>query len=140
MAEGIVDELELVQIHDGDGHGGLVPLALAQRLIEAVREQSAVGEAGERIVVGLMQKLLLVVLAVGHVLDRALKEHNLTRLVADGVRAFRNPDDAAVLPINARLEVAHGTAALRDANKLLAPPGIHIHSVEHCQLGDEFLR
>ena len=67
VPETIVDGLEVVQVDEDDGH----PDALAQRachgVANALVEQRAVGEVGDRIVEGLVGELLLELLALGDV-------------------------------------------------------------------------
>ena len=130
VAQAVVDELELVQIHQRHRDRRLMPLRLSQCLVEAIGQQRAVGQTGQRIVVRLVQELLLEELAVGNILHRALEEDDLARGIADGVGALGHPDDAAVLAVHPRLEVADGAAAAHRMDELLAASGIDVQTVE----------
>ena len=57
-AEGVVDDLEPVDVHHGNGEPALLALGRAHVLDEALVEQAAVGEAGERVVIGEVIELL----------------------------------------------------------------------------------
>ena len=71
VAEGVVDQLELVQVDEEDGEVG-TPLHRHEELaLELVVEERAVAEAGERVVVGQPVELGLGRLAVGDVGERA---------------------------------------------------------------------
>ena len=78
VAEAVVDGLEVVEVDEHDGHAD----ALAQRprhgVADALVEQRAVGQVGDRVVEGLVGELLLELLALG---DVAAVEHD----AADGV-------------------------------------------------------
>ena len=50
MAERVVDALEVVEVHEHDGHRALVPRAARQREAEPVEEQRPVRQFGERVV------------------------------------------------------------------------------------------
>ena len=55
VAERVVDLLEVVEVHDHHREAAVAALGGAQRLLDAVAEQHAVGQAGERVV----QRLVL---------------------------------------------------------------------------------
>ena len=55
VAERVVDLLEVIEVHDHHGQAAVAALGGAQRLLDAVAEQHAVGQAGERVV----QRLVL---------------------------------------------------------------------------------
>src|SRR5439155_4434512 len=57
-AEGVIDDLEPVDIHHGYGKFGFSALGCAHVLNETLVEQAAVGETGERVVVGEVIELL----------------------------------------------------------------------------------
>ncbi|HST39173.1 MAG TPA: hypothetical protein VLK58_06680, partial [Conexibacter sp.] len=50
MTERVVDLLEVVEVHDHHREAAVAALGGAQRLLDAVAEQHAVGQAGERVV------------------------------------------------------------------------------------------
>ena len=56
MAEGVVDPLEIVQIH----HGQAERLMLEQQTIDAFVEETAVVEAGQLVEVGLLARLVII--------------------------------------------------------------------------------
>ncbi len=71
MAEGVVDQLEVVQVDEEDGQVG-APLHGNQQLaLELVVEQRAVAQAGEGVVVGQPVQLGFGRLAIGDVGERA---------------------------------------------------------------------
>ena len=74
MTQAVVHELEVVEVHEDDRHATRAPCQACQRLLEAVHEQLAVRELGQRIV----QRLVL--------------EQLLRRLV--GTHVAGDPDDA----------------------------------------------
>jgi len=78
VAERVVDDLEVVQVDEQDGDA---PLG-AERAAEALEEELAVGQAGERVVVGLPGELGLGGLALGDV--DAVADPRLRTPVAPG--------------------------------------------------------
>ena len=71
MAQGVVEALELVQVHvQHRDHASLGPaLAPPEGVSQTVQEKRPVGQAGQRIVEGLMDELVLERLALGEVLE-----------------------------------------------------------------------
>ncbi len=67
MTEGVVDRLEVVQVHEQHGDGVGVAGQALQRMLHAISEERPVGEPGDRVVEGLMRELLLEGLALGDV-------------------------------------------------------------------------
>ena len=105
VAAGFVHRLEVVQVQHQQGAAAVVARAGGQRLLQPVHQQAAVGQAGERVVVGQLVDLFLGSLALAQVLhgDQApafdKKAGDLHRLVfavsaANGV--FGQRDDALV--------------------------------------------
>ena len=72
MAERVVDVLEVVEVHEQDREAGRRSAAPHERVREAVDEQDAVRQAGERIVQRLVAKLILQALPVADVDEDAL--------------------------------------------------------------------
>ena len=70
VAERVVDALEVVEVDEHHGH--LARGARLERLAHLLAEQRAVGEAGERVVAGLVLKLVLQVVQLGHGLLEAV--------------------------------------------------------------------
>ena len=67
VAEAVVDGLEAVQVQEHDGDAELVAARPRQRVLDAVHEEDAVRQAGQRIVERLPRELLLERLALGDV-------------------------------------------------------------------------
>jgi hypothetical protein len=59
VAEAVVDRLEVVQVEEDDGHGPAVAGVQLEDVLEAVPEQRAVGQPGQRVGEGLAAQLLL---------------------------------------------------------------------------------
>ncbi len=59
VAEAVVDHLEVVEVEEQHRHPPVVALWPGQRPVEAVEQQGAVGQAGERVVGGLVGQALL---------------------------------------------------------------------------------
>ncbi len=62
MAEAVVDDLEVVQVHQQQGTATLVHLRRGQRLFGTVGKQQAVGQVGQRVVMGEVRQFVLGVL------------------------------------------------------------------------------
>ena len=67
VAQGVVDDLEAIEVEEQDGQPRRAAVRLGHRDGEAVVEQQPVGQAGEGVVVGELLDLLLGALALGHV-------------------------------------------------------------------------
>src|SRR4029079_11212572 len=68
VAQAVVDDLEAVHVDEEDGEAVVGPPGReADRLAEAVEEEGAVGKAGQGIVEGVVDELLLEGLALGDV-------------------------------------------------------------------------
>ncbi len=65
MAEGVVDQLELVQIGEQDRGRAARALATAEGVVEPLEQQDAVGHAGQRIVQGAFAGLVRGLLEIG---------------------------------------------------------------------------
>ena len=59
VAEAVVDELELVEVEEEHRDRGLAPAGDREGVLEPVEEEVAVGQAGERVVEGLVLGALL---------------------------------------------------------------------------------
>ena len=96
MAEAVVDALEAIHVEEVDGRGGGA-LAPAQRMTEAIGEQSTVGETGEVVVERQPLELGLHPLAVGHVEEDAVEERVAAAVVpAHDGHLVADPDPATV--------------------------------------------
>ena len=74
VPEAVVDELEVVEVDVEDGERSPAVLHVRDRGVEPASELVAVGQAGQRIVIGAVGELLLGTLAVADVVDHALGE------------------------------------------------------------------
>ena len=94
VAEAVVDRFEGVEVDVDNPEAA----ALAPRRgdPDAVREQHPVGQAGERVVQGLVGEPLLLPLALGDVLDLGDQVDQLPPLVADRRDVDRGPDMVAL--------------------------------------------
>ena len=73
MTKGIVDALEVVEVEEQDAEHAIVSARLRERHAESLLEQETIAEARQTVVVGEIADLLLGLLALCHVLDRALE-------------------------------------------------------------------
>ena len=83
----------------------VVALGAPDRLVEAVDEQHAVRQAGERVVERVVLEAALGLAAVGDVGDRADDARGAAAVVAHGGRAGEHPAVAAVAVLHAMLEL-----------------------------------
>ena len=67
VSETVVHSLEAVEVDQHDREDVLRPFGPRQRLIHAVTEQGAVGQAGQAVMKGLLGELLLEAHALGHI-------------------------------------------------------------------------
>jgi hypothetical protein len=70
VAEGIVDELEAIEIQEHDGELAPTPLGMSDGLAQAILHQGPVGELGKEIVISLKVHDLLGALSLRHVTCR----------------------------------------------------------------------
>jgi hypothetical protein len=63
----VVDGLETIEVEEGHRQGLLAPLRLRHRLLQTVRQQDAVGQGRQGIVMGDMLKLAFMLLEHGDV-------------------------------------------------------------------------
>ena len=52
VAQGVVDDLEAVEVQKEHPHAGAAAASARQRQLEPVEEETAIGKAGERVVLG----------------------------------------------------------------------------------------
>ena len=74
VPQGVVDRLETVEVEEQQSENLTVALGPRHRLVQAVQEQTAVREAGQRVVVGEVVHRLLHPLALDGIADRACQE------------------------------------------------------------------
>jgi hypothetical protein len=70
VAQGVVYNLEVVEVHEQNSDLTLPPLGARERVLEAVHEQGPVRQAGQGVVEGLVLEALLERLALGDVAHR----------------------------------------------------------------------
>jgi hypothetical protein len=100
VPQAVVDQLEVVEIDERHAARASVPMGDAQALLEPVAQQVAVGEAGQRVVIGLMLELLLVALDLGDVVLDADEVRDLVRpRVAHRRHVQHVPEETAVLAV-----------------------------------------
>ena len=58
MSEAVVDELEVVQVNEEDGHRPRVAVVAQHRLFEPIQQQGAVRQSSERVMEGHSGQLL----------------------------------------------------------------------------------
>ena len=78
MPEAVVDGLEVVEVDEQHGDVGEAALRTHERVLDAIREQRAVREVGDRIMEGLVLELVLEGLALAHV---AAVEHDAANVL-----------------------------------------------------------
>jgi hypothetical protein len=91
VAEVVVDELEVVEVEVEDGGRSAVAVGGRDRRRQVLLEQRAVGQVGERVVVGEVGEPVLGLLARGHVEDDSVEELDLARRVEDAAAALVHP-------------------------------------------------
>ena len=114
MAEGVVDLLEAVQIHQQKGDLGAVTIRLPDRLTEAFAQQRAVRQTGQSVVVRLILQELFGTLAFGDVGMGADHPVRPAVRIAQRHGARQDPAGGAVFAHHAEL-------ALKVSRRL--PPG-----------------
>src|SRR5216684_1308861 len=83
VPEAVVDDLEAIHVEEEDGEAVLVPALLQREPVgEAIHEERAVGQAGERVVERVVQQLGLRDARLGHVGADGGAAHHLAALVA----------------------------------------------------------
>ena len=88
VAEAVVDRLEAVEVEEQHGQRGVLALQPADRVVEAVEEQHAVGQAGQRVVQRLVEQQLLGALADEELADlRAERRGEARQVVVEPLRA-----------------------------------------------------
>ncbi len=98
VAEAVVDRLEVVEVEEENSG---VARTHDERVLDAIREERPVGEPGQRVVEGLVAKLLLGLRARRDVEEVSL-EHRLPAVrVVDDVRLVVHPHDASVPGVEA---------------------------------------
>ncbi len=70
VPEAVVDQLEVVEVHEEGRDGAAVAIDGGERVPQPVEQERPVGQAGQGIMHGLMGKLLLRPPALGHVVHR----------------------------------------------------------------------
>jgi hypothetical protein len=96
VAQAVVDVLEAVQVHEEHGQVAVAPLGARQGLAAAVHQQGAVGQAGQRVVIGQLVDAPGLGLLLGDVREDADVVADRALLVAHRGDALPDGDDAAV--------------------------------------------
>ena len=91
VAERVVDRLKVVQVEDHQGKQVVMPVFEGQGLLQAVKEQLPVGEAGQGIVIRLMLEFLFRISAFGNLLFK--KRVHLDQFGIEGANFLFGPFD-----------------------------------------------
>jgi hypothetical protein len=100
MSEAVVDQLEVVEINEENGHVGLGPHGSLQAELQVLEERGSVCEACQRVVHGSMSELLsrlgLDELPLADVCDHSADDQNAVLGFPLGSHPVENPTDFAV--------------------------------------------
>ena len=104
MAKGIVDLLEVVEVHEEHRHRCLFLSSLGQQALGTLEKEGSIGQAGQGIVQGLMAELILEAAAFGDILRH--DQHTTSTVEHQAVGGDVHVDEQAILgqvPPRARL-------------------------------------
>ena len=79
MAVGVVDPLEVVEVAEDDGHGAAALAAAGVDLVQALLEDAAHGDAGQRVLAGLAVEQAALD-GDGHLRQQAVEQLDLPRI------------------------------------------------------------
>ena len=119
VPEGVVDDLEAVEVEKHDRHQAVDALGVDHRLLQAFEQQRAVRQAGERVVVGEEAQPFLGLAPLGDVLDdgdeyrRRFGARASCRRTSTG---YRLPSLRRWLVTNAQAPLVRRGAAARDSD------------------------
>ncbi len=71
MSQRIVNRLEAIQVEITDRQHFVAAVSPAEGLLQAVRKQDAVGQLGERVMIGRMLEMILLLFQLGNVREQA---------------------------------------------------------------------
>jgi hypothetical protein len=108
VAHAVVDELEAVEVDQHDPHRVAAAVRIGHGLAEAVLQQRAVRQAGQRVVLGHVVHALLGELAFGDVAAGAAVAGELAELVEDGLAVDQEPARLAVVVEHLVFEIVEG--------------------------------
>jgi hypothetical protein len=113
VAQAVIDEFELIDVEKQHRDPGVCVMGRGQSVRQAVEEECAIRQLGQRVMEGSPNQLLLRVLASGDVLDLTEEIFGVARVVADEDDIDLGPDDGAVGAQVAllRLVAVHGHVA-----------------------------
>src|SRR6266852_9631159 len=113
MAQGVVDELETVDVEEQDGKDMvLAPAGDPDSAVQAILEQSSVGKLREAVKKGVPQELLFGLLPHGDVRQGPRDPVGFAFPVPDGESAGQRPPVGTVAVAQAMLELEVGGVAL----------------------------
>ena len=115
MAERVVDVLEAVEVDEQHADAAAVAPRLRDRLRQALLQQQAVGQAGERVARGHVLQALLGLDARRHVLNERQDRDHAAFVVEQARVVPLAPDGPAVLAIVAARPVARGSSPFTSA-------------------------
>ena len=126
VAKAVVHKLEVIEIDEGQRAVRALALRQTQQLLQAVLQQVAVGQAGQRIVRCLVFELLAVVVLRRDILDRAFVIERLAFRAIHDVGVLGNPDTAAVAAIDFGFEIGDAPGIADALLEFLAPAGCDV--------------
>ncbi len=119
VAEAVVDDLEPVEVDEEQRQGGVRLAGSGDGQLELVEQQHPVGQRGQRVVEGEVGKLVLVLLDLGDVVERADVPGDDPGSVAHRLRADLDPAQRPIGPDDAH----PGVEAVRPG--AIGPLGTH---------------
>ena len=133
MAQAVVDIFEAVQVHEQ--HCEQVILAAAGVLdgvVQAVNEQGAVGQPGQRVIQGVVHQALLHLLALGDIGLRAGHAVNVALCIPNGNAAAVHPTQRPIFVVHAvlALEVVRQALDVRRDVHFELPEIITVNALE----------
>src|SRR3989338_5998277 len=100
MTETVVDRLEVIQIDEQQGAQGIFALLTVHRMLQAVEQQTSIGQTGEFIAERQSLNFTLITLTFGNIGDAAANQHRLTGHAHQAYLAWNlSPFTVAVQPI-----------------------------------------
>src|SRR5579872_44427 len=106
MPEGIVDDLETIEVDEKQRDLLVAAAGVRQCVDQAIAEQRAVGKSGQRIVEGKILDLLFSKLALGNVFHGAFDEAEFPIAIAHGAKIRNDPSLRPISSIELDLNIA----------------------------------
>ena len=118
-AHGVIEHFEGIEIHEQDGVLALRAAACTiKQMLQAIEEETAVGQSGQRVVIGIVLQLFFGSFALGDVAIHDDQFRDLAFLIADSAgERFQNPP-GTVFVADAVFELSSDSRAARLAGCL----------------------